>query len=387
MKNLPILLFAFLFISCTKNNCDNSNIAQLVNNTGLPIDIKIGANIEYNIEPGKTANFAVNPGKLTGQINPTNSPEVKEDFEFSIQNCEIKTIELSTVWPNCAKNSTSFLTVYNGQGESYKLYLNGYYFNTVKLNLPVELVDATNIHTILRKYKIKDVGFGNWVTVEDKINYVNALTLAFYDLNQVLKFNYNIGMNETLSVSFGARGKGRALAHYEPKMEVINITRYKRANNKFDKLERFLNTGGIGSFAHEYGHFLDYFAGKFLDKNSIIFPLSGGHLINKKLPQNTGGELRELTNEILDSLIFTDGKTSSFYNRISGLGEYWIRRNEIFARAFEVYIKTELERKDIFNVFLTDTKYSGRVYPTPAEFKPTIPLFREWAEVYRHKIK
>jgi hypothetical protein len=42
-------------------------------------------------------------------------------------------------------------------------------------------------------------------------------------------------------MAFGARGKARALAHYEPANKVINMTKY----------------GGAGSLAHEWGHALD----------------------------------------------------------------------------------------------------------------------------------
>lgn len=44
-----------------------------------------------------------------------------------------------------------------------------------------------------------------------------------------------------LAIAFGARGKGNALAHYEPSRAVINLTKMK----------------GAGSLAHEFGHALD----------------------------------------------------------------------------------------------------------------------------------
>lgn len=48
-----------------------------------------------------------------------------------------------------------------------------------------------------------------------------------------------------LAIAFGARGKGRALAHYEPARVVINLTKMK----------------GAGSLAHEWGHAFDDFLG------------------------------------------------------------------------------------------------------------------------------
>lgn len=48
-----------------------------------------------------------------------------------------------------------------------------------------------------------------------------------------------------LAIAFGARGKGKALAHYEPARVVINLTKMK----------------GAGSLAHEWGHAFDDFLG------------------------------------------------------------------------------------------------------------------------------
>lgn len=49
-----------------------------------------------------------------------------------------------------------------------------------------------------------------------------------------------------LAIAFGSRGKGNALAHYEPGRVVINLTKMK----------------GAGSLAHEFGHALDDMLGQ-----------------------------------------------------------------------------------------------------------------------------
>lgn len=49
-----------------------------------------------------------------------------------------------------------------------------------------------------------------------------------------------------LAIAFGSRGKGNALAHYEPSRAVINLTKMK----------------GAGSLAHEFGHALDDMLGQ-----------------------------------------------------------------------------------------------------------------------------
>lgn len=50
--------------------------------------------------------------------------------------------------------------------------------------------------------------------------------------------------------------------------------------------------------------------------------------------------------------------------------EYYIRRNEIFARAFEVYIHYKLHKHNYKNVFLSKVKYaSPRNYLSLPEMK------------------
>lgn len=50
----------------------------------------------------------------------------------------------------------------------------------------------------------------------------------------------------SLAIAFGARGSGRALAHFEPSRNVINLTKMK----------------GAGSLAHEWGHAFDFNVGQ-----------------------------------------------------------------------------------------------------------------------------
>lgn len=252
-----------------------------------------------------------------------------------------------------------------------------------KLILPAELSDANRIDKILNYFKIDSVGFGNWVTIEDRINYINAMTIAFYDLNKVLRFNRNMGLNKNLSISFGARGMGRASAHYEPDSRIINITRYK--DGLIPKEIRFIATGGVGAFAHEYGHFLDYFFGTHMEKYKMSAALTNGRSISTK-PTGINMPMRIIVDKILSGIIYKSTGTdfSNYYNRLRKLvgevpqyGDYFIRRNEIFARAFEVYVMYELKLQGITNKFLTDTKYDERYNLKESEIITLVPLFEK----------
>lgn len=248
-------------------------------------------------------------------------------------------------------------------------------------SIPAKFRNYSDLSRIVKTWKLRAVGFGNWVTQEDRNNYTSALLMGLYDLNKVLRFNQNIGLNGIVSVTFGARGTGSALGHFEPWSFIINLTRYKETPDFWSKERRFLLTGGSGVLAHEYGHALDYYFGLIVDGQRLVGALTGGRSINRlyKSPKNSH-KLRTLTDDLMDKIIWKKyGVTlSPFYQRTLKATEgndYWVRRNELLARCFEVYIKYKLSQMNINNKFLTITKYDTLVYPRESELKLFLPEF------------
>ena len=94
----------------------------------------------------------------------------------------------------------------------------------------------------LNTFKFKGGEFGNWLNDKERQDNLNFAFNSFKDIATALGIrDEDISLNGKLSIAFGSRGSGRALAHYEPLRNVINLTKLK----------------GAGSLAHEYGHFLD----------------------------------------------------------------------------------------------------------------------------------
>lgn len=88
--------------------------------------------------------------------------------------------------------------------------------------------------------------FGNWMTQNDRRASLNMGFDALKDLADALKISEkDIAYQGTLSIAFGARGSGNAVAHYEPLRKVINLTKMR----------------GAGSLAHEWWHGLDDYLG------------------------------------------------------------------------------------------------------------------------------
>lgn len=246
---------------------------------------------------------------------------------------------------------------------------------------------------LLDHFQLNGWEFGNWTTQEDRLNYVCAIGISLYDLKTLLGLKKeDIGLRGRLGIAVGARGKGKALAHYEPWSDIINLTRYKAygyAGSKLrlpvpdnPKLRKFLNTGGVGSFGHEYGHALDYWIGGRFDVTKGTYALSRGRsvavgvdetLIKKKSP-------RGAMERVLKAIIWEDypnKKPTQYYatlRAMAGNVDYWYRRNELFARAFEQYLNWKMGKKSQINSFLYKEKYQAVSYMPDAQMEKVGPL-------------
>lgn len=258
-----------------------------------------------------------------------------------------------------------------GFQEIYKKFRSG-------VDVPAKFKNIDNSEQIKAFFKYKAIQFGNWTTIEDRYNYLCSLFIASYDLNKILQFkDSNIGLG-TLGISFGARGVSPALAHYEPRLEVINITRYKAGIGS--KTRSFINSGGIGAFAHEYGHFLDYRLGLMVEQLKGTGALTSGRSVNRRRNDYPASmKMRNIVEDIIELAYWKKPYTekSDYIQRVEAVTEmeYYFRRNEIFARFFEQYISTKLQKRNVYNRFLSETKYTPNLYLKPSEMAKVSPLF------------
>lgn len=263
--------------------------------------------------------------------------------------------------------------------------------------------DPFDQNEIIKKFNLKGFEYGNWLNQEDRYNYILATEIALFDLQEILRFGYDLGLNKTIGIAFGARGKKGALAHFEPHTFMINLTRFPEAKKIRNPLTGkpvfgtkttaqvketlFLNSGGVGSLCHEYGHALDYFFGTYIEqdtRNKLYRSLTEGRSISQR-PDTSFPitSMRYDVSRIIEKMIWQKpGLHTSFYAALRDgvkrkvISDYWIRHNEMFARAFEVYISYKLNEKGIKNTFLTKTKYEGKwQYPAGNTFKSIVPHF------------
>ncbi len=169
------------------------------------------------------------------------------------------------------------------------------------------------------RFGVKGGEFGNWLSKTEKQTNLNMAYEAFSDLALALDVDEkDISLNGRLSIAFGARGSGNALAHYEPAVQVINLTRMK----------------GAGSLSHEWGHALDD--------------------ITKRICQGVPIEMTELIESLKFQTEPSGLKTeTNFYQEAKHLDRlyskcdkgYWSSNEELFARAFACYVKDKLIEK------------------------------------------
>jgi len=253
-------------------------------------------------------------------------------------------------------------------------------------------------HQFLMEYfGLRGWEFGNWTSQEDRLLYVCGVGIALYDLNKVLGFkNEDIGLANKMTMAIGARGRSRALAHFEPGTFAINLTRYQeqipsaKTRPSASKARRFLQTGGVSTLAHEYGHALDYFFGGYVHQSHRYFALSKGVSTSTQIDKDLikKGGLRGLMEQIMMEIIWEDYDKkihTRFYTELKkylkdyGIqSPYYIQRNELFARFFENYINYELQLKGIKNAFLNKKKYLSVVYQPPEHIKKMAPTMRKF---------
>lgn len=262
---------------------------------------------------------------------------------------------------------------------------------------------------LMNHFGLRGWEFGKWVTNEDRMNYVCGSGIALFDLRAVLGFPAaQIGLEGMVSMAIGARGKSRAVAHFEPNSFAINLTRYKDNPGPselhsypflkiYPKTVRFLNMGGVGSLAHEYGHALDYFFGGYIDQDPDAFALSGGSSVrtapDMALLQRKG--MRATMEKVLNQIIWEKpGKQTAFYSNLRAYltknkikSDYLYRRNELFARVFEQYIGFKLKQKGIVNALLHKRKYGNISYLPEAHLKTLVPAMDRLVSLMKSHLK
>lgn len=216
----------------------------------------------------------------------------------------------------------------------------------------------------LTHFNLRSIEFGNWMSQQDRANFLYATALSLHHLAVLFKIkDSDIGLGGRLSLALGARGHGRASGHYEPSpFSVINLTKTQ---------------GMSGVLAHEYAHALDNLISYVSSKQKQQFA-SGGRTTRKDYNgeiAKKGNFFQQQFEDFFNRLYFdSKGNPTPFHNHLKETSEYWNRRSEVFARSFEVYIHMFLSAKKIKNTFLVSQSYQSPLYPTKTLIRSVMPI-------------
>lgn len=266
--------------------------------------------------------------------------------------------------------------------------------------------------------------FGNWVNQgegrKDRQGMLNQAYDALMDLADIVGIPPKaVSLNGSLGIAFGARGSGKASAHYEPDTLVINLTK----------------TRGAGVLAHEWFHALDnYFSHQrgggvpmatgmsqldyrkanyitykpeplYVHKTKQSTPITkatleryastsgtrgqpGGYYdpenwhLDPKHPEGVRPEVERRIAELVDALNASPMAQRAAMNDKAPEG-YWSRIIERAARSFENYVISKMMERGYHNDYLANVREvadfprSKERYPylLPEEVKPIAEAF------------
>lgn len=189
----------------------------------------------------------------------------------------------------------------------------------------------------LKELEIRGGQFGNWTNQNDRQANMNMAYDAFRDIAAALEIeDRDVSLGGELAIAWGARGQGRAMAHYEPFENVINLTKMK----------------GAGSLAHEWGHALDSYLAEKGDffatdsRDSILADV----VRTMKYKEADG---RHIETDFYKDAKKLDGNFSTSGNQ-KGKNDknYWQNDVELFARAFACYVYDRLAEQEMRNDYL-----------------------------------
>lgn len=174
--------------------------------------------------------------------------------------------------------------------------------------------------------------FGNWLSQLDRQANMDMAYDAFMDMAYVLDVTPSSLSFGELAIAFGSRGRGNAMAHYEPVAEVIALTKMK----------------GAGSLAHETFHAIDDMIAK---KNGRFDGLASEY---RTAPVKELDDLKEVMRYQENGNRSEFFRGSIMFDHYFSKGDkgYWSSACEMAARAFACYISDKLAEKGMRNDYL-----------------------------------
>jgi hypothetical protein len=211
--------------------------------------------------------------------------------------------------------------------------------------------DNISANSLIKDFGFRGVQFGNALSNKERQLFISNTYHAFKVIASILNIPTRwIGFGG-LGLAFGARGSGSAAAHYEPTLNIINLTRFN----------------GAGSIAHEFFHSVDNRLAKKCGYPEQLYSELSFKPEHADIKERIGA-----FNRILSACT---NKSSDYYQCAKSLGgqkgarKYWSLNCELMARAFESYIQDVIDEENLgsdwASIKTKEEDYKKEMHPYP----------------------
>jgi hypothetical protein len=213
---------------------------------------------------------------------------------------------------------------------------------------------------LTHQFGLRAIQWGNSVPAKERQKHVTHLTHAMLDLSHATGLDPSeLSLGGKLALAIGARGRGKANAHYEPSLRVINLTKEH----------------GAGSLGHEWFHALDHEMSDGKSGNALLSQqaLWGNNPIHRAMNDLTAA-------------------TRSFRSRViawarekrlpEGMVKYLASSHELAARAFDKHLQAQLSGSGRRNDYLAGAT-DHPVFPTKEELAKISPALNGLLQAYK----
>jgi len=208
--------------------------------------------------------------------------------------------------------------------------------------------------SLMDDFGFRGIQFGNALSNIERQLFISNTYYSFQVIALILDIPHKwIGFGG-LGLAFGARGSGSASAHYEPTLNIINLTRFN----------------GAGSIAHEFAHCIDNRLAKKCGHPDKLY----SEIDHKAENSDITERLKAFLNIMKACTKVSDYQSCAIsLDRQKGKSHYWSMNCELVARAFEAYIQDMIEENNlacewaVIGTKETDYKREMHPYPTGEE--------------------
>ena len=285
--------------------------------------------------------------------------------------------------------------------------------------------EKINPETLTKEMGFKSAQFGNYMDDPTSKEHIRYSIGGVKDMSKIFGIDFPLLFNKVgLSIAFGARGGGKFNAHYEPHHNIINLTKGKGDGSFFHELVHALDsTTNRGGYRKKWSSGLESWSrGDELDQATMYLTRAlSGDMIRKvkefkphddayvlddkenwamqarasgrtfesvveeaKRRQYTGRAFQEVADVYRKPVAEeTDvwHEPTAFYLGGKALGggkttSYWVRDEELLARAGQAYLEDKMIASGIKNNYLTratisekEGDYLSKAYPQGEERK------------------